>query len=230
MFSEFALAKSGTPANMVLSARAGYDHVQQSNLNLSRQSGRTKMTDTPINRETALALVSEWTTAPHLVRHMLAVEASMRAYALKFGEDVEIWGMAGLLHDFDYEKYGMDGHVTKGVPILREKGVDEAVLHTISAHYESATGVKPETKMDKTLMAVDELTGFITAVALVRPSKSVRDVELSSVKKKWKAKEFAAPVDRAEIEHFASEIGVTLDEHIGVVLGAMKANADALGL
>ncbi len=183
-----------------------------------------------MNREQALALVNEWTQSPHLLRHMLAVEASMRAYAQKFGEDVEKWGLAGLLHDFDYEKYGMDGHVTKGVPLLREKGVDEDILHTINAHYQSATGVQPETKMDNTLMAVDELTGFITAVALVRPSKSVTDVELSSVKKKWKAKEFAAPVDRAEIEHYAAVIGVTLDEHIMLVLNAMKGIHEALEL
>ncbi len=183
-----------------------------------------------MNRAEALALVQEWTEAPHLLRHMLAVEAAMRAYAERFGEDAEAWGLAGLLHDFDYEKYGMDGHVIKGVPILREKGVPEEILQTINAHYESATGVKPETRMDNTLMAVDELTGFITAVTLVRPSKQIADVEVSSVKKKWKAKEFAAAVDRAEIEHYAQAIGVTLDEHIQTVLTAMKANAEALGL
>src|SRR5258708_20441259 len=103
-------------------------------------------------REWAITLVNEWTQAPHLIRHMLAVEASMRAYARKFGEDEEIWGLTGLLHDFDYEKYGMDGHVTKGVPLLREKGVDETILHTILAHYEAPTGVAPEPKMLKTLI------------------------------------------------------------------------------
>jgi putative nucleotidyltransferase with HDIG domain len=183
-----------------------------------------------LSRDEALALINEWTQAPHLIRHMLAVEAGMRAYARKFGEDENVWGLAGLVHDFDYEKYGMDGHVVKGVPLLREKGVSEDVLHTILAHYAAATGVQPETKMDKTLMAVDELTGFITAVTLVRPSKSIADVEVSSVKKKWKAKEFAAAVDRHEIEHFATEIGVTVDEHIGVVLEAMKGIREELGL
>jgi putative nucleotidyltransferase with HDIG domain len=183
-----------------------------------------------MNRAEAWDLVNEWTKAPHLVRHMLAVEAGMRAYAQRFGEDPEKWGLAGLLHDFDYDKYGMDGHVTKGVPQLREKGVDEDVLHTILAHYEAATGVKPETKMDLALMAVDELTGFITAVTLVRPSKKIADVEIKSIKKKWKEKEFAAAVNRQEIEHFASALGVPLDEHIGIVLDAMKANADPLGL
>lgn len=174
--------------------------------------------------------INQWTQAPHLIRHMVAVEAAMRAYARRFGEDENVWGLAGLLHDFDYEKYGMDGHVTNGVPILREKGVDENILHTILAHYESATGVKPETKMDLTLMAVDELTGFITAVTLVRPSKKIADVELSSVKKKWKAKEFAAAVDRQEIKHYATALGVTLDDHIQTVLDAMKSVAEDIGL
>ena len=183
-----------------------------------------------MNREDALTLVNEWTQAPHLRRHMLAVEAAMRAYARKFGADEERWGLAGLLHDFDYEKYGMDGHVVKGVPLLREKGIDEELLHAILAHYSSATGVTPETQMDNALMAIDETTGFIVAVALVRPSKSILDVEVSSIKKKWKTKEFAAPVDRAEIEHYATALGVTLDEHLTLVLGAMKSIADDLGL
>ncbi len=183
-----------------------------------------------LTREEASQLVNEWTKAPHLLRHMLAVEAAMKAYARKFAEDEAEWGLAGLLHDFDYEKYGMDGHVVKGVPLLREKGVSEPILHTILAHYEAATHVKPETRMDKALMAVDELTGFITAVTLVRPSKKIADVELSSIKKKWKTKEFAAPVDRHEIEHYASQIGVSLDEHIQTVLDAMKGIAEALGL
>ncbi len=183
-----------------------------------------------MNREEALQLVNEWTQAPHLLRHMLAVEAAMRAYARKFGVDEEKWGLVGLLHDFDYEKFGMEGHVVQGVPILREKGIDEESLHTILAHYESATGVHPETQMDNALMAVDETTGFIVAVALVRPSKSILDVELSSIKKKWKTKEFAAPVNRAEIEHHAAALGVSLDEHLTLVLDAMKPIADELGL
>ncbi len=183
-----------------------------------------------VDRDTCWKLINEWTQAPHLIRHMLAVEAAMRAYARKFGENEEQWGLTGLLHDFDYEKYGADGHVTRGVPILREKGVEETMLHTILAHYETATGVKPETKMDNTLMAVDELTGFITAVALVRPSKKLADVEVKSVRKKWKEKEFAAAVDRAEIEHYATALGITLDEHIGTVLDAMKGIADQIGL
>jgi putative nucleotidyltransferase with HDIG domain len=183
-----------------------------------------------MQRAEALVLVNEWTQAPHLRRHMLAVEAAMRAYARKFGADEELWGLAGLLHDFDYEKFGMEGHVVKGVPLLREKGLSDEAIHAILAHYESATNVKPETKLDQTLMAVDETTGFIVAVTLVRPSKSILDVEVPSIRKKWKTKEFAAPVNRAEIEHFAGAIGVTLDEHLSIVLNAMKAIAGELGL
>jgi putative nucleotidyltransferase with HDIG domain len=183
-----------------------------------------------VDRDFCWKLINEWTQAPHLIRHMLAVEAAMRAYARKYGENEDRWGLTGLLHDFDYERLGMNGHVTQGVPILREKGVDETMLHTILAHYESATGIKPETKMDLALMAVDELTGFITAVTLVRPSKKLADVEIKSVRKKWKEKEFAAAVDRAEIEHYATALGVTLDEHIGIVLEAMKGIAEQIGL
>lgn len=183
-----------------------------------------------LDRNAAWTLVNEWTKAPHLIKHMLAVEAALRAYAAKFGEDVEAWGLAGLIHDFDYEKFGMDGHITQGVPVLRELGVSEDILHAVNAHYSAATNVKPETKLDNALMACDELTGFITAVALVRPSKKIADVELSSIKKKWKTKEFAAPVDRAEIEHFAAALGVPIDDHILLVLNAMKGIAEQLGL
>ncbi len=185
------------------------------------------------NRESAWALVTEWTQAPHLLRHMLAVEAAMRAYAQRFGEDQEKWGLVGLLHDFDYERYPdlkIEGHPVVGTNFLRDQGASEEITHAILAHAEEYTGVAPETRMEKTLVAVDELTGFITAVTLVRPSKQIADVELSSIKKKWKAKEFAAAVNRQEIEHAAESIGVPLDEHIGVVLAAMKANAQALGL
>jgi putative nucleotidyltransferase with HDIG domain len=164
---------------------------------------------------------------------MLAVEAAMRAYAPQFNGDREAWGVAGLLHDFDYERYpdvSADGHPVRGVAILREKGVDEEVLRAILAHAAEITGVQPATAMEKALVAVDELTGFIVAVALVRPSKSVRDVELKSVKKKWKDKAFAAPVNRHEIEQAATSLGVGLDDHIQTVLGAMKERAGELGL
>ena len=186
-----------------------------------------------MDRSEAWNLVSEWTQAPHLVRHMLAVEAAMRAYAQRFGEDVEKWGLVGLLHDFDYERYPdltVEGHPVVGSRLLRERGVPEEVIRAILAHASEYTGVDPETRMERTLIAVDELTGFITAVTLVRPSKAIRDVELKSIQKKWKDKLFAAPVNRQEIEHAAETLGVPLSEHIQVVLDAMKANADALGL
>jgi putative nucleotidyltransferase with HDIG domain len=163
----------------------------------------------------------------------IAVEAAMKSYARRFGEDEEKWGLVGLLHDFDYEKHPdltTEGHPVVGTYYLRDQGVPEVILRAILSHAGGYTGVQPESKLEKTLIAVDELTGFITAVALVRPSKKVADVELSSVKKKWKAKEFAAAVNRQEIEHAAADIGMSLDEHIQVVLDAMKANAEALGL
>jgi putative nucleotidyltransferase with HDIG domain len=164
---------------------------------------------------------------------MLAVEAAMRAYAPRFGGDPDVWGITGLLHDFDYERYpdiSTVGHPVVGTQVLRERGVPEEMIKAILSHAEEITGVAPQSPMEKTLVAVDELTGFLIAVALVRPSKSILDVELKSVKKKWKDKLFAAPVNRQEIEHAAEALGVPLDEHVQIVLDAMKANADALGL
>ncbi|HEX2908625.1 MAG TPA: HD domain-containing protein [Phototrophicaceae bacterium] len=186
-----------------------------------------------MNREQAWEIVTEFTQSESLRRHMLAVEVAMRAYAPRFGGDVETWGIVGLLHDFDYERYPditVEGHPVVGSRILRERGVSEAVIRAILAHAEEITGVRPESALEKTLVAVDELTGFLIAVTLVRPSKSILDVELKSIKKKWKDKLFAAPVNRQEIEHAAARLGVPLDEHIQIVLAAMKANAGALGL
>ncbi len=186
-----------------------------------------------MDRDASWKLMTEYTTQPHLRRHMLAVEAAMRAYAARFGENPEIWGIVGLLHDFDYERYpdvSPEGHPVVGSTILREHGYPEEVIHAILSHASEATGVTPETPMERALVAVDELTGFLVAVALVRPSKSILDVEIKSVKKKWKQKEFAAAVNRQEIEQAASELGVPLDEHIGIVLDAMKAHAGELGL
>ncbi len=186
-----------------------------------------------MDRDASWKLMTEYTTQPHLRRHMLAVEAAMRAYAARFGENPEIWGIVGLLHDFDYERYpdvSPEGHPVVGSTILRERGYPEEVIHAILSHASEATGVTPETPMERALVAVDELTGFLVAVALVRPSKSILDVEIKSVKKKWKQKEFAAAVNRQEIEQAASELGVPLDEHIGIVLDAMKAHAGELGL
>ena len=186
-----------------------------------------------LTRDEAWAIVTEHTQSDSLLRHMLAVEAAMRAYAPRFGGDPDLWGVVGLLHDFDYEQYpdvAVEGHPVVGSKILRERGVPEEIIRGILAHAEEITGVKPETPLEKTLVAVDELTGFIVAVALVRPSKSVLDVKLKSIKKKWKDKAFAAPVNRQEIEHAAENLGVPLDEHITVVLDAMKQSADVLGL
>ncbi len=186
-----------------------------------------------MNREQAWAVVTEFTASESLRRHMLAVEAAMRAYAPRFNGDADTWGITGLLHDFDYERYpdvAVEGHPVVGSRILRERGVPEEIVRAILSHAEEITGVQPESDMEKTLVAVDELTGFLIAVTLVRPSKSIQDVQLSSVKKKWKDKLFAAPVNRREIEHAAERLGVPLDEHIQIVLEAMKTNAAILGL
>jgi len=186
-----------------------------------------------MNRADAWAIVTEYTQSESLRRHMLSVESAMRAYAKRMNGDIELWGVVGLLHDFDYERYpnvATEGHPVVGSKILRERGVDETIIHAILAHAPEITGVEPETDMEKVLLAVDELTGFLIAVVLVRPSKSILDVELSSVRKKWKDKTFAAPVNRHEIEERAKALGVELDDHIQTVLDAMKADADKLGL
>lgn len=186
-----------------------------------------------MNREAAWEIVNEFTASESLKRHMLAVEAAMRAYAARFEGNTDLWGVVGLLHDFDYEQnpnVAVEGHPVVGAKILRERGASEDIIRAILSHAEEITGVKPESTMEKALVAVDELTGFLIAVALVRPSKSILDVELKSAKKKWKDKLFAAPVNRQEIEHAADVLGVDLDEHIQIVLDAMKANAELLGL
>jgi putative nucleotidyltransferase with HDIG domain len=185
------------------------------------------------SRDEAWQLVTEFTQSESLRRHMRAVEAAMRAYAPRFGGDPELWGVVGLLHDFDYERYptvSADGHPVRGSQILRQHGVDETIIGAILSHAPEITGKRPETPLEKVLFAVDELTGFITAVTLVRPSKSLADVELKSIKKKWKDKAFAAPVNRDEIACAATELGVPLDEHIQIVLNAMKDRAAGLGL
>ena len=185
------------------------------------------------DRAAALALVKEYTTDPNLIRHMLSVEMAMRAYAARFGGDPEVWGIVGLLHDFDYQRWPLldgTGHPLIGVPILRERGWSEEIIRAVLAHAPELTGVQPESMLEKALCAVDELTGLVAAVAFVRPSKNIADVKVSSVKKKWKDKAFAAGVHRDEIERTTAVLGVPLDEHIGVVLAAMQANAAELGL
>lgn len=183
-----------------------------------------------MKREDAYSLLTEYTKKDNLIKHALAVEAAMREYARKFGEDENIWGAVGLLHDFDYEKYpDAENHPYRGAEILRERGIPEEWITAVLGHADY-TGVKRETKMAKTLFAVDELTGFLVAVALVRPSKKIADVSVKSVKKKLKDRAFAASVSREDITCGAEEIGVPLEEHIDFVLGAMKKIADQLDL
>ena len=186
-------------------------------------------------RADALALLHEFTASDSLRKHMLAVEAAMRAYAGKWSEDSDRWALAGLMHDFDYERWPNASHApdaehpAEGVRLLRARGYPEDVLQAILGHA-TYTGVARETRMAKTLFAVDELTGLITAAALVRPSKSVLDLEASSVKKKMKDKAFARGVSREDVTSGADEIGVPLDEHITFVIGAMRGVAPSLGL
>jgi putative nucleotidyltransferase with HDIG domain len=181
-------------------------------------------------RPEAFAILSEHTRSESLIKHALAVEGAMRWHAARAGEDVEAWGVAGLLHDFDYEMYpSLDDHPFKGAEILRARGIDEDLVQTILAHAPH-TGVEPVTPMQKTLFAVDELSGFLTAVALVRPSKKLEDVEPSSVKKKLKDKAFARNVSREDIRRGAELLGVSEEEHIANVLAALKAIAPDLGL
>jgi putative nucleotidyltransferase with HDIG domain len=183
-----------------------------------------------MTRDEALALVREFVKNENLVKHMLAVEAAMRFYAEKFGEDVEQWAVTGLLHDFDWEIHPtLEGHPLAGEPILRERGVPEEIIRAVMSHADH-TGVPRETRMEKALYACDEVTGLITAVALVRPSRSLMDLEPSSVKKKWKDKAFAAGANRDEIQKAAAEFGVELWEHVGNVISAMRRIAPELGL
>ena len=187
------------------------------------------------SRDEALAIVHEYTISDSLRKHMLAVEAAMRAYAGKFGEDPERWGLAGLVHDFDYERFPNDAHSpteehpAEGVRILRSRGFPEDILEAILGHA-TYSGVPRESKMAKTLFAVDELTGLITATALVRPSRSVMEVEARSVRKKMKDKAFARGVNRDDVINGAADLGVDLDEHIDFVIRAMQQRAHDLGL
>ena len=177
----------------------------------------------------------EYTASDSLRKHMLSVEAAMRAYAEKFGEDQDRWGTTGLIHDFDYERYPnsehspTEGHPAEGVRILKSRGYPDDILQAILGHA-TYSGVKRETKMAKTLFAVDELTGLITATALVRPSRSVHEVEAKSVRKKMKDKAFARGVSREDVITGAEELGVELESHIEFVIRAMQSVADDIGL
>ena len=187
------------------------------------------------SRADTLALMHEYTASESLRKHMLAVEAAMRAYAKKFGEDEERWGATGLIHDFDYERFPNNAHSpteehpSEGVRILRGKGYPEDILQAILGHAQYCNTPR-ESQMAKTLFAVDELTGLITATALVRPSKSVHEVEAKSVRKKMKDKAFARGVSRDDVINGAAELGVDLDEHITFVIAAMQARSADLGL
>jgi putative nucleotidyltransferase with HDIG domain len=188
-----------------------------------------------MDRPTALSLMHEYTPSDALRKHMYAVEAALRAYARKFGEDEETWGVLGLLHDFDYERYPnpnrspTEEHPSEGARILAAKGYPEALRRAILAHA-SYTGVPRDTQVAKTLYAVDELCGFLVACALVRPSRSLSDLEVSSVKKKLKDKAFARNVNRDEIRQGAEELGVPLEDHIQFVIEALRPMERELGL
>jgi len=188
-----------------------------------------------LDRAAALALMQQYTASDALRKHMYAVELAMRAMAAQAGEDPEAWGMVGLLHDFDYERFPNDAHSpteehpSEGVRILAQRGLPEPMQRAIlgHAHY---TGVPRDTPMARALFAVDELCGFLVACALVRPSRSLQDLEVSSVKKKLKDKAFARGVSREDVTRGAEEIGVPLDEHIAFVLAALRPHEQTLGL
>jgi putative nucleotidyltransferase with HDIG domain len=183
-----------------------------------------------MDRNQALAIVQEYIKSPNLINHMLAVEAAMRFYAEKLGQDVETWGLTGLLHDFDWEIHPtLEEHPMAGAPILREREVPEEIIQAILSHADHS-GVRRETIMQKALYACDEITGLITAVALVRPSRSLYDLNASSVKKKWKDKAFAAGANRDEISQATAEFGLELWQHTDNVILAMRKIAPELGL
>jgi putative nucleotidyltransferase with HDIG domain len=187
------------------------------------------------NREDAWKLVCEYTQSESLRKHMLAVEACVRAYARKSGADEELWGITALLHDFDYEKWPNEGHApdkehpAEGAKILRERGYSEEIVRAILSHADYCNAAR-QSPLEHTLFACDELAGFLTACSYVRPSKSILDLEVSSVKKRMKDKAFARAVSRDDITKGAMELRVPLDEHIATCIAAMREQADALGL
>lgn len=183
-----------------------------------------------LDRQAAWDLLCQWTQSENLRKHALAVEAAMRAYARRFGEDENLWAITGLLHDLDYERYPTpEDHPFRGVEALRELGYPEQMLQAILGHADYS-GVPRETLMAKTLYAVDELTGLVIAVALVRPSKKLSDVDVSAVKKKFKEKSFAKGCNRDDIVKGAQELGVDLEEHMATVIAALQSISDPLGL
>jgi putative nucleotidyltransferase with HDIG domain len=183
-----------------------------------------------MNRDDAWQLLTEYTKSDSLLKHAMAVEAAVRGYARQFGEDEEGWGIVGLLHDFDYERWpSLDDHPFRGCEILHEKGYPEWVVRAILSHADYS-GVPRAGRLEKTLWACDEMAGFITAAALVRPSKSVLDLEASSVVKRMKDKAFARAVKREDLRNGAAALELTLEAHIANVIGFMRERADVLGL
>jgi putative nucleotidyltransferase with HDIG domain len=187
-----------------------------------------------IDRDSAWCLLTEFTQSESLRKHALSVEACMRAYARKFAagstEEEELWGVVGLLHDFDYEKYpSLEDHPYKGNEILKERGYSDEIRRAIMSHAEY-TGVTRDTPMEKALFACDELAGFITAVALIKPGRSLAEVDVKSVRKRMKDKAFARKVDRDDIVNGAAGLGVDLDQHITFCIEALKPTAEKLGL
>jgi len=183
-----------------------------------------------MNRSDAYALMTEYTQSESLRKHMLAVEAAVRGYARAFGENEEEWGVVALLHDFDYERWpSRDDHPFRGVEILQEKGYPDWVTRAILSHADYS-GVPRESPLEKTLYACDEMSGFVTAAALVRPSKSVLDLEAPSVLKRMKDKAFARAVNRDDLRKGAEELGIPLDQHVANVIRFLREQADALGL
>jgi putative nucleotidyltransferase with HDIG domain len=183
-----------------------------------------------LTRDRAWGLLTAYTENENLRKHAMAVEAAMRGYARRFGEDEEVWGFVGLIHDFDYERWpDAQNHPFRGVEILREQGCPEFVLKAILSHADYS-GVPRETMLEKTLFACDEMSGFVTAAALVRPSRSVLDLEASSVRKRMRDKAFARGVSRDDLVSGADALGIPLDEHIANVIAYMRERAGALGL
>ena len=188
------------------------------------------MTSDLPSRDTAWALLTEYTKSESLRKHALAVEIAVCGYARKFGEDENLWGLVGLLHDFDYERWpSLEDHPYRGAEILRERGYPEVLIRAIMSHSDE-TGVVRQSRLEHALFACDELAGFITASALVRPSKSVLDLEAKSVKKRMKDKAFARGVSRDDLRKGAEDLGLSLDEHITNVITSMRSSAETLGL
>ncbi len=183
-----------------------------------------------LTRSEAWSLLTEFTSGDSLIKHALAVEAAVRGYARRFGEDEEGWGIVGLLHDFDYERWpSLDDHPFRGAEILRERGYPEWVIRAILSHADYS-GVPRDSLLEKTLFACDEMAGFVTAAALVRPSKSVLDLEAASVIKRMKDKAFARAVSRDDLRNGAAALGLPLDQHVANVIASLRGQADALGL